>query len=906
MFELFVVVGALVIVVLANRRFNEQERRIGQLEHFARLIAAQPPSAMPDVAGTASERPLTPPAADDAAPLDAGVPTGEDRASPAVEAAESPAASASSRPPPIPPPLAPPALPARKRSFEELVGTMWFVWVGGIALALGGILLVRYSIENSVFGPGLRVALAYLLAIAMGIGGEWLRRRDVPFGQQAFGQQALGNANVPAVLTAAGTSTAFAATYAAYGLYGFVGPATAFVLLGAISFVTMAAAMLHGPALAGLGLVAALASPLLVVSDDPSPVALVVYLAFAAGSAYGVARLKLYRWLAISAAVGAVLWGVALLAFGAGWFGGAMVHVGVQLLLVVLFLIVDPYLYVAAQEQRTDRMVTIILFAFAVLASGTAMGVEAGGARFAFLAVVVGLMVGAAWRYPAVASGMAAASLATILTLALWPVAREVAFEPTAIVQDLSGRPITESLWSYLVAAVALNGLAFAAAIVRVALSRRLRPAAIAWYCGAATAGSLLSLIVVCGRVTAFDRSIPFALVAAALGCLFAIAAGWLRHSDPDDAPATRLAVGLFASAAIGALATGLTFALDRGVLTIALSLSALGTAVIARQAAIPALRLVVAILGIAVVARLAWDPTVMRGEVGTTPLFNWLLWGYGVPAVSFTAAAQILARDGRDRIVRFLEALGILFAALLVFLEIRHALYGGDPLAPRSSLLEAGLVVTEALGFTLVLTRLDLWRSDPLYRFASLGFGALSLTGAMVGLGLHHNPYLTGSPILGGPIWNALIPAYLIPAVLAVVIGFLARRNRPPAFVIAAFAAGILLEIAYSALEVRRLFQGPDIGFMLPTSQSESVAYSVVLVANAVGLLSIGYWGQSPLARFASLACMICAVLKVFLIDLSALEGLARALSFVGLGLTLVVIGFAYQKVLVRAARTA
>lgn len=38
--------------------------------------------------------------------------------------------------------------PATKESFESLLGARWAVWAGGLALALGGIFLVKYSIES--------------------------------------------------------------------------------------------------------------------------------------------------------------------------------------------------------------------------------------------------------------------------------------------------------------------------------------------------------------------------------------------------------------------------------------------------------------------------------------------------------------------------------------------------------------------------------------------------------------------------------------------------------------------------------------------------------------------------------------------------------------------------------------
>ena len=75
---------------------------------------------------------------------------------------------------------------------------------------------------------------APLLAAGLIGAGEWLRRRE--FG---FALPSLPSAHIPGVLTAAGTSTAFATAYAAHALYGLIGPGTAFVLLGAVAVLTM-------------------------------------------------------------------------------------------------------------------------------------------------------------------------------------------------------------------------------------------------------------------------------------------------------------------------------------------------------------------------------------------------------------------------------------------------------------------------------------------------------------------------------------------------------------------------------------------------------------------------------------------------------------------------------------------
>ena len=137
------------------------------------------------------------------------------------------------------------------------------VWVGGLTLALGGFFMVRYSIEAGLLGPGVRTMLGGLFALALLLAGEWTRRKE-----SISAIAALPIANIPAILTAAGTAVAFATVYAAYALYGFLVPATAFILLGLVALGTLAAALLHGPALAGLGVVGAFVTPVLVSSEQ--------------------------------------------------------------------------------------------------------------------------------------------------------------------------------------------------------------------------------------------------------------------------------------------------------------------------------------------------------------------------------------------------------------------------------------------------------------------------------------------------------------------------------------------------------------------------------------------------------------------------------------------------------------
>ena len=211
-------------------------------------------------------------------------------------------------PPPGDAPPADTSPPASGRpdfgDFEKRFGTQWVVWVGGIALALGGIFLVRYSIEAGLFGPGLRIIFGAILALVLVGLGELARRREIISGLDKIPTAA----HIPSILTAAGTTCAYADVWAAHALYNFLSPATAFILLGLVALATLAAALRHGPALGGLGLVGAYVTPLLVGSQEPSYWALYIYLAVVTAAAYALARIRMWRWLAITAAVASILW----------------------------------------------------------------------------------------------------------------------------------------------------------------------------------------------------------------------------------------------------------------------------------------------------------------------------------------------------------------------------------------------------------------------------------------------------------------------------------------------------------------------------------------------------------------------------------------------------------------------
>ena len=96
-------------------------------------------------------------------------------------------------------------------------------WVG-LAVALGGLLFVKYAHDNGLIPPILRVIIGLACAAALVAAGEWTRKRSAD----------LANGYIPAALSAAGLVIAFGVIYAAYALYDLLSPALCFPMLVAV------------------------------------------------------------------------------------------------------------------------------------------------------------------------------------------------------------------------------------------------------------------------------------------------------------------------------------------------------------------------------------------------------------------------------------------------------------------------------------------------------------------------------------------------------------------------------------------------------------------------------------------------------------------------------------------------
>lgn len=840
------------------------------------------------------------------APAGAAAPA-EPEAAPALPAEQAPPEPAivESEPEPAPALPQPPVVPAGPReSLEQKLGARWAVWVGGLALALGAIFLVRYSIDAGLIGPGVRVVLGAAFSLALLAAGEWLRRSP-----RVAAFSAIPAANVPGILTAAGTVGLFATVYAAYALYGLIGSAAAFILLAAIALGTMGAAALHGPWLSGLGLVGAYAAPLLVSSEKPNLAVLALYLIFVTASAFGLARLRHWRWLAIAAGIGAVLWGLLMLASGSEALTDAAYAIAF-LILALVFLVVDVNRGDGSAE-RPDRLATLVLAGAGVLlvAGADAHGFEAT----AVIAALVGgaFLLAAAWRYDAVAIGAGLAGAIVVALLYLWPAASQAAAEPTTYVVDAVAAYFPLPTVIGFFANVAAIGGAGLIATALMHARRRPEPAAFATAAvvGAATAGPLLIIAVAYLRISGFAGNPLLAAIALALAAFYGTLAARSSAGERAGVASDVIATGLYAAGAVGAIAFGLTMALDGGILTTAFALTSLGAAWVETRRPIPSLRYAVLVMAIAVFGRIVWDPYVFDMRSGSA-VYASILVGYGIPTLAFAGAAMLLHRRASDRPALAAEAVALTMLALLVVFEIHAITFGGNLLEQDTRLAEQGLITAVAFAFALGLARLGRRRSSPVLAAGSFIARIAGLANAVLSLGLALNPLVTGDAVAGTAVLNEIVLAYWVPAILAGVLTLqpLAAGAGPVRRWLRLATGLVALALAFGgvSLEIRFLFAGGPVLTAGTIGSAESYTYSAAWLVLGLALLLGGLVFDMKAARYASAAVILVAVLKVFLVDMANLEGIWRALSFMGLGLVLIGIGLLYQRLLFGGVRIA
>ncbi|MEA3064639.1 MAG: hypothetical protein QOJ27_1085 [Sphingomonadales bacterium] len=774
-------------------------------------------------------------------------------------------------PEPAPEP-APEPEPLRRETlggfFERWVGGRLMIWVGGVALAVAGVLLVRYSVQIGLITPPVQMGLAALFGLVLLALGELARSRA----------DWILDRRVAQALVGAGIFVLYATAYGSLVLHHLIGNGAAFGLMVMVTGAALILSLRHGAPSAVMGLVGGFLTPVLVGERSETAIPLLTYLALLDVALFTLAGRRGWTWLAAAAALLSFGWAGYLLS----WDRPDALAAGIFILLVS----VGASVLRAGEGWQLDflRPAAIGLLELAVLVGRADIGLPAW-ALFGTLTAACLLLEPRKPEYrplPAVA-----------LLLALLLIAVKAFDQPRYI-------PIVAAAVTALFAAGSLP-----AALRRerpllpfvTACAALLGPAAILWaerpeWLDRPLWG-LLFLMLAAGPVfLAWTRrgaardgepDLPLGAAAATAMLLLGLAAWQLVPGNL--VPAAWLAIAL--AAALAARRLG-----DEGL--VALVLLAAGIASLAAAERVPSL------WGTSVLS-LAGVPALAAGLPGAGLALQALL----LPAILLAAIWRLLPAPF-PRFSPVPLALAGLFAAAAAYLLFKQAFglssaedFVARGLAERTILNQALFVA----GWLICSGRMPIPGLDERTRWlAGTALTALAAIRLLWFDMLIHNPLLDAQNVGAWPVANLLAPAYLLSAYWL----YRARRGADGSLRSGAWLLlGLASLVLGAMLMVRQAFQGSLLnGPEVPSA--ESYGYSLVGLLLSIALLLAGIRLPDKALRLAGLVLLTTTTVKVFLVDAGALEGVLRILSFLVLGVALIGIGKLYTKVLDAEARPA
>lgn len=751
---------------------------------------------------------------------------------------------------------------SRLGELEWRLGARLPVWIGAVALALAGAFLVKLSFDRGWLGPPVRIALGLVFGSVLLGAGEWLRRRSAWVAQG---------------LAAAGISVLFVSFWAAVDLYGLLAPAAGFLFMALTTAVAVLLSLRQGPMVAALGLIGGFLTPALIRTDTPDARTLFLYLLLLQAGLLAVGRRKGWTALSVVSFAAGLLWVLV-------WLEGESVVR--QPLWIGLFVLGSVALYLArrsfgaAEEGPLGRILPWLVPGGGLLALAALVARDAyRPLDWLFLGLLGAGCLVLARRDEEQHAIAWVAAVVSVGLLGAWAADRTV-----------------EHGFAFLDTCIGIGLLYGAGAYTAHWRSRR----APGWAWLSAASGVALLLIAFYGSRDT-EPFLPWGALALILAVLYLVAAVPVARRRAALSTA-REAFPALAVAVTALVSLALPMELERQWLTVAWALEVAALVWLADRLSVLLLDRLAWLLATAVGVRLLLNPDIALGyPIGSHPLFNWLSYGYGIPILALGAAAFLAsAAPSRRRLAEWLRwetlALGVVFAGLLV----RQRFHPGALAYPELPLTEIGALVVVWMLLACMLRLVARRWPLAVYELGGLGLGLLATAVALVGPAVVDNPAWSHHPVGSTPVLNHLLWVYGLPAALTALLARLtggrAPRWAPPTFAVCSLLFAFLL----LTLEVRQAFRGAylDVGGAGP---AEQYAYSAAWALFGVVLLAAGIVGRRRLLRVASLAVMLLAAGKVFLFDVGRLGDVYRVLSFLGLGASLLLIAYLYQRFVAR-----
>lgn len=751
--------------------------------------------------------------------------------------------------------------------FEAWLRGNGIFWLGAAVLAIGGIFLAKYSIEAGLMPPSVRVILGALFGCALVAAAELANHFKT--------RLRINTPYISAALASGGVITCFAMALVAFDFYQFISANVAFGVLAIISLASTYLALRFGPVLAGVGIIGAYAVPALVSTGSNNVFALLLYVAFVSLSAVWVAEYVKQRWVWWQGFAGHFI-----------WFAIATVMASTSdVWILFVFTLVSLYLFVLSgvlgwalkgtmtaalsvknllmprKEQAGVVLSLWLLYVFIMLSNPNDV---LGWVNL----LLAGVMLVAAFRHSALDTWP---FLMLLFALLSYENMHDLAsFEDGLF--PFSGRYLFAQL-------VTLSGIAFSMFML---LRFADRPAYLLLL--VLTPVSMLGVSYVTAPIEAETYLYPlWALYMALIGAGASIAA------VKSHVPIRQVTYLILANSM---LALCFTMLLSASTLTLAITMQVASMSYLSWKfkVRIPDWLYKAALL--VVICRLTLSPWIAHYKHETILGIHWTLVVYPLAlaligfAIKYNPSTSMRA---------WLQGVILHIVALLLTTETSYLLTGDYPDFVNLSYAETILL---SLNW-LVLSAVYFWRShlsgslSGLYQKAGFALMALAIL-LQLDISLVHSPFITQQFVGEGWV-NWLWLQWLMPAVvLAIVMKF---KLLPKQYNNAILGVIAVLGFLFINGEIRALFNLGYLRLGPPMQQAELYTYSVVWLAISTLTIYLAQLRENSTLVKAGFIGLAVVLLKAFVVDMAHLEGLFRALSFIGLGLCLVGIGWLFQK---------
>jgi uncharacterized membrane protein len=770
-------------------------------------------------------------------------------------------------------------------SFEKEIGERLPVWIGAIALILAGVFLIKYSIDQGLLTPAIRVAVGIisgLILIAVGIYFRVYRQiaNYIPISQ---------------AITGAGIAILYISIYAANQYFSLIPKDLAFLGLFMVTAIAVCLSLLHGLPIAILGMFSGYLTPALLKSNDPQASGLFLYLTLINLGLTLIIHKKKWWILNNFLITFSLIWVLF-------WLNSAPKNHGdfywiVQLLVgmnigILFYGQSDSKIKVLNWLKVSDDKIIsglISLVLSLVLTSGLIAYYQFQMADWYFFALMTcGVIVLAVFKENEFGTIPYLTLILTNLMLAFWQAPDlGIRFQMTfmfAMIYVVSGSFVQWSardprIWAGLVAATLLS-LYF------------------------------LTYFHTYILIGSNSQNHFWSLIALTVSTFLFFKIYFLYLSERPFVKLYRnQLLGIYIFTFTTFLTTGLMIEIPRDFLPVVIAVEMFVASLIYRKLSLGTMVWIARLLG-GLFLILISPQIVMLIELTTysileqrlnllvsIPIAQWPLFQLGVPSACFFLTAKQIEKSKNANTIIILELIAIGMTVLMVYYLNRHLFHSDmDILFAKASFTERGVTTNAIFVFGLLCFYLANSKSKRSFLIAGQALTLVALFRILFFEFLKYNPVLVSQKVGSTFVLNSLIINFGLPVIwILILLRFISKKQSD---LYGNYFYGLIHILVFTviSLNIKQYFHGSDLTAGA-VSRLEIYTYSVAWLIHGILLIIAGTYFKNQPLRIASLFVIIISIAKVFIYDASELDGILRVLTFLGLGVSLIGLSWFYSR---------